>query len=128
MIFHICFFDLCRSWYKSGSIISINFYTGFIQSVKKRSGIKLKKKFFKQNGGLLLERQLSSNENNVQNTKLFNSKELEKATDNFSKSRILGKGGYGTVFKGMLSDGRIVAIKKCNTMYEGNQWGLQEFS
>ena len=88
--------------------------------IKKRSEINLKKKFFEKNGGLLLERQLSSNENNVQNTKLFNSKELEKATDNFSKSRILGKGGYGTVFKGMLSDGRIVAIKKCNTVHKGN--------
>ncbi|KAK4386437.1 Wall-associated receptor kinase-like 22 [Sesamum angolense] len=32
--------------------------------------------------------------------------ELEKATDKFSQSRILGK----TVYKGMLSDGRIVAI------------------
>ena len=92
--------------------------------IKKRSEINHKKKFFEKNGGLLLERQLSSNENNVQNTKLFNSKELEKATDNFSKSRILGKGGYGTVFKGMLSDGRIVAIKKCNTVHKGN---LEQF-
>ena len=92
--------------------------------IKKRSEIKLKKKFFEKNGGLLLERQLSSNENNVQNTKLFNLKELKKATDNFSKSRMLGKGGYGTVFKGMLSDGRIVAIKKCNTVHKGN---LEQF-
>ena len=66
---------------------------------KKRRGIKLKKKLFKQNGGLLLERQLSSNENNVQNTKLFNSKELEKATEHFSKTRIVGKGSQRTVFK-----------------------------
>ncbi|XP_030962998.1 wall-associated receptor kinase-like 9 isoform X2 [Quercus lobata] len=82
--------------------------------IKKRYKIKLKKKFFKKNGGLLLQQQLSSTENNVQNTKLFNSKELEKATDHFSKDRIIGKGGQGTVYKGMLGDGQIIAIKKCN--------------
>ncbi|PQQ07885.1 wall-associated receptor kinase-like 3 [Prunus yedoensis var. nudiflora] len=71
-----------------------------------------RKKFFKRNGGLLLEQQLSSSEVNVDKIKLFNSKELEKATNNFSIDRILGQGGQGTVYKGMLADGRIVAVKK----------------
>ena len=44
--------------------------------------------------------------------------ELEKATDGFNSSRIIGKGGLGTVYKGMLSDGSIVAIKKSNTIDE----------
>ncbi|GMY19677.1 wall-associated receptor kinase-like 8 isoform X2 [Fagus crenata] len=92
--------------------------------IKKRKEIKLKQKFFKRNGGLLLQQQLSSSENNVQKTKLFNSKELENATDRFNENRILGKGGQGTVYKGMLVDGRIVAIKKCNTVDEGN---LEQF-
>ena len=86
--------------------------------------MKLKKKFFKRNGGLLLQQQLSSSENNVQKTKVFNSKELENATNRFNENRILGKGGQGTVYKGMLVDGRIVAIKKCNTVDEGN---LEQF-
>ncbi|KAK4592987.1 hypothetical protein RGQ29_017215 [Quercus rubra] len=92
--------------------------------IKKRNKIKLKQKFFKRNGGLLLQQQLSSNENNVQKAKLFNSKELENATDRFNANRILGKGGQGTVYKGMLIDGRIVAIKKCNIVDEGN---LEQF-
>ncbi|KAL4598689.1 hypothetical protein ACB092_11G076200 [Castanea dentata] len=87
---------------------------------KKRNKIKTKKKFFKKNGGLLLQQQLSSTENNVQNIRLFNSKELEKATDHFCERRIVGKGGQGTVYKGMLSDGQINAIKKCNILDEGN--------
>ena len=47
-------------------------------------------------------------------------KELEKATDHFSENRIVSNGGQGIVFQGKLSDGRIIAIKKCNTVQEGN--------
>ncbi|XP_060672707.1 wall-associated receptor kinase-like 10 [Ziziphus jujuba] len=69
-------------------------------------------KFFKQNGGLLLQEQLSSGEANIEKTKLFKSDELEKATDQFNMNRVLGQGGQGTVYKGMLADGKIVAVKK----------------
>ncbi|KAG6716972.1 hypothetical protein I3842_04G074700, partial [Carya illinoinensis] len=93
--------------------------------IKKRKRVKRKEKFFKQNGGLLLEKQLSTNnKDNVENIKLFKSKELEKATDQFSANRIIGHGGQGTVYKGMLADGRIVAIKKSNIIDEEK---LQEF-
>lgn len=89
------------------------------RSMKKRSKKHLRKKFFKRNGGLLLKQQLSTNEaNNVEKTKLFNSKELEKATNSFSTKRILGQGGQGTVYKGMLGDGKIVAVKKSKKVSE----------
>ncbi|XP_039161085.1 LOW QUALITY PROTEIN: wall-associated receptor kinase-like 22 [Eucalyptus grandis] len=87
--------------------------------VKKRREIKLKEKHFKRNGGLLLKSELSSPEGNVEKSKLFNSKDLEKATDNFNDDRILGQGGQGTVYKGMLTDGKIVAIKKSKVIDEG---------
>ncbi|XP_031125451.1 wall-associated receptor kinase-like 1 [Ipomoea triloba] len=81
--------------------------------LKKRRAKRIRAKFFKQNGGLLLQQQLSSNENDIiDRTKLFTAKELEKATDRFNENRILGRGGQGTVYKGMLADGRIVAVKK----------------
>ena len=88
--------------------------------VKKRKNIKRKEKFFKRNGGLLLQQQLSSSDVTIEKTtKLFNSKDLEKATDNFNVNKILGQGGQGTVYKGMLIDGKIVAIKKSKVIDEG---------
>ncbi|KAK9280638.1 hypothetical protein L1049_014334 [Liquidambar formosana] len=38
--------------------------------------------------------------------------ELELATCNFSQSNIIGEGGFGFVYKGLLQDGTIVAIKR----------------
>ncbi|OMO78313.1 hypothetical protein COLO4_24786 [Corchorus olitorius] len=54
--------------------------------LKRRENIKRRQRYFKKNGGLLLQQQLSSNE------------------------------GQGTVYKGMLADGGIVAIKKSKPM------------
>ncbi|KAI5595889.1 hypothetical protein BDE02_03G169800 [Populus trichocarpa] len=70
----------------------------------------LKKKFFKRNGGLLLQQQLSSSDGS--------------ATDYFNESRILGHGGQGTVYKGMLAAGTIVAVKKSKIVDEDK---LEEF-
>ncbi|XP_017609153.2 wall-associated receptor kinase-like 22, partial [Gossypium arboreum] len=86
--------------------------------LKRKQKIMLKQKYFQRNGGLLLQQHLSSNEGNVEKIKLFTSKEMDKATDHYNKNRILGQGGQGTVYKGMLIDGSIVAIKK-SKMVEG---------
>ncbi|GMN20936.1 hypothetical protein TIFTF001_047198 [Ficus carica] len=97
---------------------------GLYKFIKKRKDVKRKQKFFKRNGGLLLQQQISSNEGNVEKTRLFNTNELQKATGNFSIDRILGQGGQGTVYKGMLEDGKIVAIKKSKMVDEAQ---LSEF-
>lgn len=92
--------------------------------IKKQRKINRKKKLFKRNGGLLLKQQLTSTEGSIEKTKVFTSKELEKATENFSSTRVLGQGGQGTVYKGMLVDGRIVAVKKSTVVDEDK---LEEF-
>ncbi|XP_050147221.1 probable LRR receptor-like serine/threonine-protein kinase At1g56140 isoform X4 [Malus sylvestris] len=42
----------------------------------------------------------------------FSYAELRTATEDFNPSNKLGEGGYGPVYKGTLSDGRIVAVKQ----------------
>ncbi|GLT51812.1 hypothetical protein SLA2020_251940 [Shorea laevis] len=42
----------------------------------------------------------------------FSYAELRAATDDFSPSYKLGEGGFGPVYKGKLSDGRLVAVKQ----------------
>ncbi|GLJ34716.1 hypothetical protein SUGI_0698620 [Cryptomeria japonica] len=44
--------------------------------------------------------------------RMFSADELAKASNNYSKEMVLGSGGFGIVFKGILSDGTLVAIKK----------------
>ncbi|KAL8512152.1 hypothetical protein ACS0TY_018562 [Phlomoides rotata] len=85
-------------------------------SLKKRKLIKLREKFFKQNGGFLMKQQISSLEDPMDSTKIFTEEELEKATNNYAEDRILGRGGYGTVYKGVLPEKRIIAIKKSRVM------------
>ncbi|KAJ9177499.1 hypothetical protein P3X46_012715 [Hevea brasiliensis] len=42
----------------------------------------------------------------------FDYAELEAATDKFSSENLIGKGGHAKVYRGCLSDGQVVAVKK----------------
>ncbi|GJU06160.1 kinase RLK-Pelle-WAK family protein [Tanacetum coccineum] len=92
--------------------------------IKKTKDRRRRKRFFKRNGGLLLKQQEEADPSLVDQTMLFTSRQLEKATDNFNENRVLGRGGQGTVYKGMLVDGRIVAIKKSKIVDESQ---LEQF-
>uniref|UniRef100_A0A0E0M4K4 Protein kinase domain-containing protein n=1 Tax=Oryza punctata TaxID=4537 RepID=A0A0E0M4K4_ORYPU len=94
-----------------------------IRKVKKQRARMLRQKFFKQNRGHLLQ-QLVSQKADIAERMIIPLPELEKATNNFDKSRELGGGGHGTVYKGILSDLHVVAIKKSK---EAVQREIDEF-
>ncbi|CDP09585.1 unnamed protein product [Coffea canephora] len=50
----------------------------------------------------------------------FSYYDLLHSTDNYNESNLLGEGSYGSVYKGILSDGTIVAIKVFNLLVEGS--------
>ncbi|ONM30997.1 Protein kinase superfamily protein [Zea mays] len=57
-------------------------------------------------------------------TRFLSYEELKVATNNFEPSSVLGEGGFGRVFKGVLGDGTAVAIKK---LTNGGHQGDKEF-
>uniref|UniRef100_A0A0E0KXZ9 Cysteine-rich receptor-like protein kinase 2 n=1 Tax=Oryza punctata TaxID=4537 RepID=A0A0E0KXZ9_ORYPU len=56
----------------------------------------------------------------------FKYEELRKATDDFNQINKLGQGGYGSVYKGVLLDGREIAIKRL--FFNTRQWADQFFN
>nr|DAD39777.1 TPA_asm: hypothetical protein HUJ06_014100 [Nelumbo nucifera] len=86
---------------------------------------KLKQKFFQENGGVFLKQLLALHgDDSERKLKIFTSEELRKATKNYNESRIVGKGAYGTVYKGTLPDERDIAIKMSK---ETNKIQIKEF-
>lgn len=49
-------------------------------------------------------------------TREFTLEFLQQITDNFSDKHIIGSGGYGTVYKGVLENGEEIALKKLHSM------------
>ncbi|CAI0397418.1 unnamed protein product [Linum tenue] len=77
-----------------------------------------REKNFLLNGGMLLKHQ---------RVRIFREFELSKATKNFDATHFLGEGGFGRVYKGILPDNTVVAIKKPKGSIDKAQTINQEF-
>ncbi|XP_022026397.1 probable LRR receptor-like serine/threonine-protein kinase At1g56140 isoform X2 [Helianthus annuus] len=61
--------------------------------------------------------------------KTYTYAELRTATADFSSSNLLGEGGFGPVYKGMLNDGRVVAVKRLSVAsHHGRSQFITEIS
>ncbi|KAJ0231076.1 putative receptor-like protein kinase [Hirschfeldia incana] len=47
---------------------------------------------------------------------VFSYKELKLATNDFDESNVIGKGGSGTVFRGITRDGKLFAVKRLDSL------------
>lgn len=59
----------------------------------------------------------------VNGVKSYSFEELKNCTNNFPEVNVIGIGGYGKVYRGMLPNGKMVAIKRSNA--ESTQGGLE---
>jgi serine/threonine protein kinase len=60
----------------------------------------------------------------LRNVKLYTYKEVSKATKDFSPAYKIGEGGFGSVYKGRLKDGKLAAIKVLSAQ---SRQGVGEF-
>ncbi|KAL3745291.1 hypothetical protein ACJRO7_014409 [Eucalyptus globulus] len=85
--------------------------------LRERKISRRREKFFLENGGrLMLQKILSEREGSIESARIFTDEELKKAMDHYHESRILGQGGQGTVYRGILADNTVVAIKKAKIL------------
>jgi serine/threonine protein kinase len=121
----ICFVSLTVSFDKicAGVCISsivlviIIFCIRLIFERRKLSNIK--QQYFQQHGGLLLFEKMKSDQGLA--FTVFTEVEIEQATNKFDKSQILGHGGHGTVYKGIMRDNIPAAIKRCALIDDRNK-------
>ncbi|XP_074266850.1 G-type lectin S-receptor-like serine/threonine-protein kinase At1g11300 [Silene latifolia] len=65
------------------------------------------------------------NQTKLEELPLIDFKDLAVATDNFNDNQMLGQGGFGQVYKGLLGDGREIAVKRLSA---ASLQGVQEFT
>nr|GLL40460.1 wall-associated receptor kinase 3-like [Ipomoea trifida] len=60
---------------------------------RRRKSVRMKEKFFKENGGLILQQRIAQGPTSSRTTRIFTAEELKKATNNYDQTRIVGEGG-----------------------------------
>ncbi|XP_073354909.1 wall-associated receptor kinase 5-like [Aegilops tauschii subsp. strangulata] len=112
---YACFGLIIGLSVSSGPTILILFLASkiIVRKLKHQKEQKLRQKFFNQNRGQLLQK-LVSHRSDIAERMIIPLRDLEKATNKFHPTRKLGGGGHGTVYKGILSDLHVVAIKRSN--------------
>jgi serine/threonine protein kinase len=103
-----------------GFVALVAIVTGAYVIRERRKLQRIREKHFRQHGGLLLFEEMKSQQGIA--FKILSEEELQQATDKFDEKHIVGHGGNGTVYRGVLKQqGGVVvevAIKKCKIIDE----------
>ncbi|XP_019199629.1 PREDICTED: wall-associated receptor kinase 2-like [Ipomoea nil] len=99
-----------------GTIMLLVICFSLYLAYRQRKSVQMRDKFFRDNGGMILQQRIAQGSTSSGTTRIFTAEELKKATSNYDQTRIIGQGGFGIVYKGHLLDGRIVAVKKAKMM------------
>nr|KJB07568.1 hypothetical protein B456_001G030200 [Gossypium raimondii] len=107
----------------TGVLILIGALTYYIRRTKnKKKDAEYKAKNSKSKANLMTE--AGDFNSNAPNLMVYRFSDIEVATNRFSFENKLGEGGYGPVYKGVLSDGREIAVKKLS---KTSTQGFEEF-
>ncbi|CAN6249380.1 unnamed protein product [Urochloa humidicola] len=94
-----------------GFLVLVIFSSFGYMILQKRKLNQVKQEHFREHGGMILFERMRSEKGLA--FSVFSEAELIQATNNYDKSRIIGKGGHGTVYKGIVKGNMTVAIKRC---------------
>ncbi|KAL6978467.1 putative LRR receptor-like serine/threonine-protein kinase rkf3 [Sarracenia purpurea var. burkii] len=85
-------------------------FSGICFSRRKRRKFRRKRKLDRRESSLAFANYSSIEESTTLIRYTFD--EIKQATKNFSRENIIGRGGYGNVYRGVMSDGSEVALKR----------------
>ncbi|KAJ9553573.1 hypothetical protein OSB04_017618 [Centaurea solstitialis] len=86
-------------------------------------GILILALYIRIRAGLHIDHHSNSKDGNLE-VPLFSLSTISKATNNFSINNMLGEGGFGPVYKGVLEEGQEIAVKRLS---KSSRQGLDEF-
>nr|GLL40451.1 wall-associated receptor kinase 2-like [Ipomoea trifida] len=107
---------------------------------RRKKSTQIREKFFRENGGLILKQKIAQGTTSSCTTRIFTAQELNKATNNYDQTRIIGQGGRRAViydgpmeerslyehFLSSLKTNQLFKILDDNIVCEGNTEELQE--
>lgn len=110
--------------------ISVLIFIGWCWMVKRKGGKTNEKKVFQvdqqtfSSDSTAIVVKEESEVDNIEEVPLFSLETLASATDHFSENNLLGRGGFGPVYKGTLADGKEIAVKRLSA---ASGQGVEEF-
>ncbi|KAH6829013.1 hypothetical protein C2S53_011930 [Perilla frutescens var. hirtella] len=111
--------------------ISVLIFIGWCWMVKRKGGKTNEKKIFQvdqqtfsADSAAINVLKEESEVVNIEEVPLFSFEALANATDQFSQNNLLGRGGFGPVYKGKLEDGKEIAVKRLSA---ASGQGVEEF-